>query len=392
MSPLEMSYEDRLKASDIGEKGTHFSNNVKERSSDKKIDKLSTFEVHPKTALRVAPCSGNGTYLILVLLQQKTIGNGMNRCSFSEEETTNAVLALNQIPAPVSQNNLLINPVVERRKLLGMVYSIAKLYKESVQSSLTNGSLNGVNQPMVSETDFLKLSKSSDLAAEKYKHKQKEKHRVDNCSNGGDPRKSKMKGKRDPEQDLFRASKKIRTESLQEDWVSDHVNIEKVGPSSSNGLPKNTGRSSSKDQVQVPARKPKEDVPISMDDVPMDMGNQIDIEVGKKRKKSRILAKEEFSENEYRKEKKARISRSDEKEASASKGSSKSNKKGSCRKNKQLRQDVGSTVSQRSLDGMDSLQRDSRSLHPSVAATSSSSKVSGSHKAKVNVHTLRDLQ
>ncbi|XP_021675068.2 cysteine-tryptophan domain-containing zinc finger protein 7 isoform X3 [Hevea brasiliensis] len=473
MSPLEMSYEDRLKASDIGEKGTHFSNNaLKERSSDKKIDKLSTFEVHPKTALRVAPCSGNGTisdfgpaatednwvccdkcqkWRLLPLgknpndLPEKWLCsmlnwlNGMNRCSFSEEETTNAVLALNQIPAPVSQNNLLINPGGVTSKFASVDSQFDQNHldiglhaipsggkkkafrdgstplpnsiKKSVQSSLTNGSLNGVNQPMVSETDFLKLSKSSDLAAEKYKHKQKEKHRVDNCSNGGDPRQSKMKGKRDPEQDLFRASKKIRTESLQEDWVSDPVNIEKVGPSSSNGLPKNTGRSSSKDQVQVPARKPKEDVPISMDDVPMDMGNQIDIEVGKKRKvkgshdaqanpcelsnmghslqKSRILAKEEFSENEYRKEKKARISRSDEKEASASKGSSKSNKKGSCRKNKQLRQDVGSTVSQRSLDGMDSLKRDSRSLHPSVAATSSSSKVSGSHKAKVNVHDTK---
>ncbi|XP_021613070.1 cysteine-tryptophan domain-containing zinc finger protein 7 isoform X3 [Manihot esculenta] len=463
MSPLERSFEDRQKDSDMGEKVSRFSNNVlNERSSGKKTDKLSMSDMHLKTALRVGPCSGNGPsdvgpaatednwvccdkcqkWRLLPLgknpndLPEKWLCsmlnwlNGMNRCSFSEEETTNAVLALNQIPAPVSQNNLQINPGGVTSKVtlvdgqLDQNHQDLSLHampnsgkkkaikdgsallqnsiKKSVLSPLTNGSLNDVNQPMVTEPDLLRLSKSTDLAAEKYKHKQKEKHKVlDNCSDGGDTRKSKMKGKRDLEQDLFRASKKIRTESLQKDSVSDHVNIEKVGPSSSNDLPNNSGHTSSKDHVLVPARKPKDEVLVSMDDEPMDL------EIEKKRKvkgsldsqanprtlsntghnlqESRILAKEEFSENEYRKEKKARTSRSDGKESSASKSNSKSDKKNSHRKNRQLGQDVGNTVSQQSLEGVDPLKRDFGSRHPSVAATSSSSKVSGSHKSKVNV-------
>lgn len=138
----------------------------------------------------------------------------MNRCSFSEEETTNAVLALNQIPAPMSQNNLQINPGGVTSKVtlvdgqLDQNHQDLSLHampnsgkkkaikdgsallqnsiKKSVLSPLTNGSLNDVNQPMVTEPDLLRLSKSTDLAAEKYKHKQKEKHKVlDNCSDGG---------------------------------------------------------------------------------------------------------------------------------------------------------------------------------------------------------------
>ncbi|KAJ9171860.1 hypothetical protein P3X46_015167 [Hevea brasiliensis] len=482
MSPLEMSYEDRQKDSNMGEKGMRFSNNaLKERPNGNKIDKLSTSEVHHKTALRVAPYSGNWPisdvgpaatapaatkdnwvccdkcqkWRLLPLgknpddLPEKWLCSmlnwlpGMNRCSFTEEETTKAVTVLNQIPAPVSQNNLQINPGEVKSDQLDQNHQDFVLHdmpntgkkkasrdgpaplsnpvKKSIQSSLANGSLNDVNQAMVSEPDILKLSKSSDLAAEKHKHKQKEKHKVlDNCSDGGDTMQSKMKGKRDPEEDLLRASKKIKTEVLPQGWVSDHVTIEKVGPSSTNGLlimssgknlPKANGRTSSKDQVQVSARKPKDEVPTSMDDVTMVMGKQVNREVGKKRKvkgsydaqgnpvalsytghnlrESRIPAKEEFSENEYRKEKKARISRPDGKESSASKGNSKSDKKSSLKKNWQPRQDVGSTVSQPSLDGVDSLKRDSGSLHPSAAATSSSSKVSGSHKTKVNFHDTK---
>ncbi|KDP28106.1 hypothetical protein JCGZ_13877 [Jatropha curcas] len=478
MSPLAMSHEDRQKEFDLGEKSVCFS----ERSSGKKIDKLSTSEVHPKTATGIGSCSENGpisdagpaatipaatqdnwvccdkcqTWRLLPLgknpndLPEKWLCSmldwlpGMNRCSFSEAETTKAVMALNPVPHPLSQNNLQINPsgVISKVTLVDDQLDrthqnfglhtmptgkkkagngpapLSNSVKKGIQSSVANGSLNGVNQPMVGEPDFLKLCNSSDLAAEKHKYKQKEKHKaLDSCSDGGDVRQLKMKGKRDSEQDLFRASKKMKTEGLPQDWISDQVNIEKLGPSSSNGLPsmsseknlpKKQGRTASKDQTQVSARKSKDEVLMSSDDVPTDIGKGDDREVGKKRKvkeshdsqrnpgslsnilqDSRAIDKEEFSENEYRKKKKARVSRSDGKESSTSKGSGKTDKKASHRKNRQLGQDMGSSVSQRSLDGVDSLKRDSRSLPPSVAATSSSSKVSGSLKTKVNFHDTK---
>eukprot|EP00257_Ricinus_communis_P005916 XP_002520661.2 uncharacterized protein LOC8287159 [Ricinus communis] len=486
MSPLGMTYENRQKDSEICEKNTRFYNNTsKERLSGKKSDKLlPTSEMHPKTTQGVTPFSGNGPisgvasaatvpaatkdnwvccdkcqkWRLLPLgknpndLPEKWLCSmlnwlpGMNRCSFSEDETTNAVMALNQVPALVSQNNLLTNPggvissisvVVDqldqnhqnlglhampsggKKKIKDGSALLSNSMKKGIQASVANGTLNEVNQPMVSEPDVLKLSKISDLTVEKQKNRQKEKHKVlESCSDGGDTRQPKIKGRRDLEEDSSRVSKKIRAEVMLEDWVSDHVNSEKIGPSSGNGLPtmssgknlpKNNGRTSSKDQVS--ARKSNDKVPMSMDDVSTDNGKRDDKEVRKKRKlkgsydtqintgtisntghdlqESRIMAKEEFSDNEYRKEKKARVSISDGKESSASKGSGKTDRKGSHRKNQQLGKYIGSSVSQRSLDGVDFSKRDSGSLHPSVAATSSSSKVSGSHKTKANFHETK---
>lgn len=61
MSPLEMRYEDRPKDFDMVEKSTHGTNfALKERSSGKKIDKLSNSEAFPKAASSVAPRYGDG--------------------------------------------------------------------------------------------------------------------------------------------------------------------------------------------------------------------------------------------------------------------------------------------------------------------------------------------
>ncbi|XP_050203543.1 cysteine-tryptophan domain-containing zinc finger protein 7-like [Mercurialis annua] len=373
---------------------------------------------------------------------------GMNRCILSEDETTHAAMVLNQAPL-ASQSNMPTNPggVVPRITMAGdqLDYNhqnlglhpissggkkktsndgttlLSNSMKKSIPASvINNGNLIEVNQPLVSEPGFPKQTKTSDLTVEKHKHKQKEKHKVlDNGSDGGDTRQSKMKARRHLEEDLFRESKKTRNEGLSEDWVSDNSNIEKVGPSSSHGfptnssgmkLPKSNGRMSSKDQVL--SRKSKDRVPMSLDDMPSDMGKRDDREGGKKRKlkasydtevntgpilnsghnlqDSSIVAKEEFSDNEYRKQKKARVSRSDGKESSASKGCGKTERKGSHRKNQQqLGKNMGSSLSLRGMDGVDFSKRDSGSLHPSVAATSSSSKVSGSHKTKASFHETK---
>lgn len=235
-----------------------------------------------------------------------------------------------------------------------------------------------------------------------------------------------MRSRKDTDQDSSRASKRIKTESkniVDDDWASDHIGATgKVRPSSSSGLPTSSGkgrikysnRSSSKDsrdskfdakdRLQVSIMKPKAKVEVSLDDGSIDMGNTETRDNPKKRRikefqngslpstgslqDSTAFVKEEFSENEYRKEKKART-RTEGKESSGSKGNNRTDKK-SCRmKNKQLGQDLGSSLSQRSLEGMDSLKRDLGSIQAPLAATSSSSKVSGSHKTKSSFHEVK---
>ncbi|XVF80505.1 hypothetical protein PTKIN_Ptkin15bG0079100 [Pterospermum kingtungense] len=298
--------------------------------------------------------------------------------------------------------------------------------KKSMQSSVRSGSLTDVSQsPVVSEPGLQNSSKS-DLPVEKHKNKQKEKHKVlEHSSDGGDAKTSKMKGKRITEQDSLRASKKIKAESLpldDEDWIFEHAG--KGGPSTSNGFPttavgkdqpKHSEHSSYKDpkldkqdRQQVSGKRPKDKVQVSLADGSLDLANRDGGEVSRKRKvdkcvdnqlhsgslqsvgnhlqDSRLLVREEFSENDYRREKKARISKSGGKDSSASKSSGKLDKKSRHLKNHQSGQDLASTQSQRSLDGTDSFKRDYGSAPPSLAATSSSSKVSGSHKSKSGSH------
>lgn len=94
---------------------------------------------------------------------------------------------------------------------------------------------------------------------------------------------------------------------------------------------------------------------------------------------------EETCDNGRRKEKKARVSKSVGKDSSRSRGSGGTDGKGRGKKGERVGQDLDSTVSQRSADAEDSSKRDLSALQPSVAATSSSSKVSGSHKSRTSL-------
>ncbi|KAA8549191.1 hypothetical protein F0562_000875 [Nyssa sinensis] len=347
---------------------------------------------------------------------------GMNRCSISEEETTKALIAHYQVSAPESQNNLHVHPggVVS-----GVTSSDARLFyqnhenvgshaipsggkkkqglkevsnatnqdgttqfpnslKKNLQASVKSQSLNGVNQsPPVNELDLQNLSKSSSAVAEKHRHKQKEKNKpFEHYSEGGDTKSSKMKGKRETDQDSFRASKKIKRDGVHcsdEDWMSDH----------SGAVTKNSS--------QEPIRNPKDKVQDTSDDGSLHTRKCHDKDIVARKRKvnacqdtqiydvslpsaghhlhdSRDLV-EETSENDHRKGKKARVSKSEGKETSASRGSGGTTKKGRSVKDQQLGLDLG--------------QLDLRSVRPSVAATSSSSKVSGSHKNKANLQELR---
>lgn len=144
----------------------------------------------------------------------------MNRCSVTEEETTDktkALIAQYQVPALGSQNNLPNNPggfmegvaqadfrhpdqnpqnfglhampgsgkkkngLKELSKASDKDGSILlpNSMKKNIQASLKSKSLNDVNQSSpLNEPNFQQLSNSSDLAVEKRKHKYKEKQKV----------------------------------------------------------------------------------------------------------------------------------------------------------------------------------------------------------------------
>ncbi|XP_021909054.1 LOW QUALITY PROTEIN: uncharacterized protein LOC110823074 [Carica papaya] len=484
-SPLEMKDSEKV------EKGNSAMNNVsKERSSGKKIGKVVNSE-YPKAVLDVASRATNGsisdaahTTAAPVLIEENWVMcdrcrkwrllphginpdvlpekwvcsmldwlPGKNRCSTPEDETTAAVLAMYTVPVPDGQNTLhgnpgggIFQPTVANirdpgyKKKHGLKETIDATIKEaptqvmnsmkkSMHESMRNGSLNGGNQsPLVSEPNFPQVNKSSDFPLERHKPKQKEKLKVvDRRSDGGDVKSLKMKSKR-ADQDCFRVSKKIKTESLRstdEDYPAEQGGpMRRVGPISSNDLPSmsaekdrskyndhpNDSRSDKKVRLQVCTEKKKEKVQ-ALDDGLLDLGNSENRCVGKKRKlkeshdsqvslgslpgagnnllDGRDSVKEAFSENDYRKGKKARVSNSGGKDSSVSKGTSRSDKKGSHAKNQTRGKDLGSTLSQRSLDGVDSLKRDFGIVQTSVAATSSSSKVSGSHKTKASFHETK---
>lgn len=216
----------------------------------------------------------------------------------------------------------------------------------------------------------------------------------------GDTKNLKMKSRKDnSDQDRSRTSKKIKTEVMHftdEDGVSDHGGpTGKIAASANSGFstalfekdqPRCNERSSFKDSrddltggLHASIKKEKHRVPVSLE-----LGTSDTRENSKKRK-----VKEEFNPDDYRKEKKLRVSKSEGKESKASRDSGRTDKKGSHAKNHQLGKDLESNLSQRSLDGMDSLRRDLGSLQPSMAATSSSSKVSGSHKTKASFQEVK---
>lgn len=141
----------------------------------------------------------------------------MNRCSFTEEETTKALIAMYQVPAPESQTNMhgnlggVITGVTlanvrhpdQNHQNIGLhampcggkkkdglkepsdaTYTqLSNSMKKNLPASVKGRSLNDVSQsPLMGEPDFQQQSKSSDLPVKKHKEKQKVR---DNYSDGG---------------------------------------------------------------------------------------------------------------------------------------------------------------------------------------------------------------
>lgn len=221
----------------------------------------------------------------------------------------------------------------------------------------------------------------------------------------GETRSSKVRSKRDNDQDCFRDSKKTKMDHDVDGTDADLADHDgpagKVGPSSSSGLSVNAsgkdshnnrdhfskdGRCEANNSSKGACTKPKDQVQVTSGDRCLDIEKENDKDlVARKRKMNGSHERSDFleqtSENLHKKEKRVRVSKSEGKETSVSRNSDGSARKGRRTKDQQL----GPDLTQRSLDATDSLRRDSESLQPSQAATSSSSKVSGSRKSKSNM-------
>ncbi|CAJ1879051.1 unnamed protein product [Sphenostylis stenocarpa] len=491
MDSMETPYEEKMKESELVERSAPTTSyGAKERSGAKKVDKpLLTAEIYPKTATNLW-CTGNangtdvengkGIPVMIPPVEMEDnwvmcdkchkwrllpVGTNpdnlpekwvcsmlnwlpdMNRCSFSEDDTTKALIALFQGPPfdghsnlqNVSgsvmvggtmatqhpdqhqlNNDLHVTPGGKKKFVKAIPNSINKdsfsqssyPIKKIFQSAVKSRSLNDVNKsPVMSEAD---------VAADKHKNK----HRtLEHSSDRGDVKNMKVKSRRDHDQDFSRPSKKSKTDKAhstnEERIVEQSGTTRKVSHSSNSTLPttsvgkdrpRQKDHSSSrdsksrKDRPPVSAENTKDKGQGSLDEGSLELGNCDSIGSVKKRKLKGYqdpktnspgnprLQESKTSEHDFgnsRKEKKAKSSKSEGKESSASKGSGRTDKKVSHTKNKKFRQNPESSLSQRSLDGMDCSKRDLGSLQASVAATSSSSKVSGSHKTKASFQEVK---
>lgn len=358
---------------------------------------------------------------------------GMNRCSISEEETTKALIALYHVPGPENLSSaggvlpgvfaadpLQFHQNYQHLGSRGLPAGGKKKHgskdaanemkqdclaesshsiKKSLQIPVRSMGLNGVNQsPTLNGVDFQDSSQSRSLVVEKHRQKQKEKNK-EKYMDGGEH--SKMRNKRDADQDGSKASKKTKTGGMHyadEDWASDHGEAVLKGRSSSSGLSINglvkdcrkykNGSEDSKSDSKGAVRNQEHQNQVTPNDG-SHKGKCDERDIAKKRKlndyqDSQIYNKplpgvgrdlQESSETNHRKEKKAKVSKSRGEETCASKDTGGADKRGRAIKDEQ----VGS------LDAIDSSKRDAGS----VAATSSSSKVSGSHKTKANPQEVK---
>ncbi|XP_027924835.1 LOW QUALITY PROTEIN: uncharacterized protein LOC114182216 [Vigna unguiculata] len=455
---LETPFEEKVKEPEVVERSAPTTSfGAKERPGAKKVDKLLTAEIYPKSATNIW-CTGNangtdaengkGIPVMIPPVEMEDnwvqcdrchkwrllpVGTNpdnlpekwlcsmlnwlpdMNRCSFSEDETTKALIALYQGPPFDGQSNLqnasgsvmvggamATSQPPNQHQLNNDVHAVPGGKKKFVKeipnstnkdfsqssyptkknlSAVKSRSLNDVKSPVMSEAD---------VPSEKHKNK----HRTqEHSSDRGDTKNMKVKSRRDHDQDFPRPSKKSKTDkahSTNEDWVEQSGTTRKVGVQSSTSTfpttsvakdrPRQKAHSSSrdsksrKDRIPVSAENTRDKGQGSLDEGSLDLGNCDSIGSVKKRKLKGYqdaityspgnprIQESKTSEHDFsdsRKEKKAKSSKSGGKESSTSKGSGRTDKK-----------DLGS-------------------LQVSVAATSSSSKVSGSHKTKASFQEVK---
>ncbi|KAL8100938.1 cysteine-tryptophan domain-containing zinc finger protein 3-like isoform X2 [Apium graveolens] len=379
--------------------------------------------------------------------------DGMNRCSFSEEETSKAVRALNQTLAPVhegqSSQNRYSGVALSGVDALHVDQSLQDIggkkkhgfrdvlnassqngssphsssKKKIPQASYKNQSFNVENcSPSLHEVDFQLSGQSSDLVGQKQRHKRKDKSNPLTIPGEGETKSLKIRNKRENHQEFSNASKKLKASSVhsEEEWKSDNGGAAlKVGHSSSIGLStKKTGKhrhkyddhpKDSKRNMQVSVRDSEDQTQFPSDARLLHM-EYIDGDVKKRKKiheyqESQLYTTshgteghrpenqrdfmEETSESNHREDKKARVSKSGGKERSMRNGSGGIDKKGRSLKDQQAGVDFENGLFDMNMDAIDLVKKDVRFAQLSVAATSSSSKVSGSRKSKANLQEVK---
>ncbi|KAH6813973.1 hypothetical protein C2S51_022991 [Perilla frutescens var. frutescens] len=283
-----------------------------------------------------------------------------------------------------------------RKKNLGMLGKVSK------SNSINNSpSVDASGQHM--QQANMAFEKCNDAKAEKISH-------ISSYDKGMNV---KIKSKRESDVEGSRASKRIKSEELpfdDENWTSDNGGASSKAGRRSSSLSNNTSgndrdkHNNHKDfsgegmKNIVSSMNAEMQVPSPSGDGLLFSGKCDDEDSRKRRAKehhgSRIHTDpisnsgqqylhsgdyiEELCESEHRREKKARLSKSGGKATSGSKANVGADRKGRGTKDQHDGQFLNNP------HAVDYLKSDMGSVHPSVAANSSSSKVSGSHKTKTN--------
>ncbi|KAL0389604.1 UNVERIFIED_CONTAM: hypothetical protein Scaly_0317500 [Sesamum calycinum] len=368
---------------------------------------------------------------------------GMNRCNISEEETTNALRALYHpaasVPAPASENQQIQpnngvvtsvgmasvdarypdqehqtvaahTPTISVKKKPGsMKAANSNDYDGSTQSSnsrkknlATSGKISNLNSGNLSPSpdgcEYQHMRQSSS-GLEKYNDIKKRKKSLVNSSDKGTS--LKIRSKREADTDGSRASKRIKSEELHfddENCTSDNGGTPSKAGRASTSLSNNTSGSDRRKYNKDLSGEAKMNIPGTSDNGSLRSGKCDEKESVRKRKakeqhgsqthpepissSGRHLDSgdfmEEMCESDHRKEKKARVSKSGGKDTDGTKASV-----GTDRKNRGTKDQHNGQYLCNS-QAADYLKSDVGSLQPPVAANSSSSKVSGSHRNKTS--------
>ncbi|CAA6669081.1 unnamed protein product [Spirodela intermedia] len=345
---------------------------------------------------------------------------GMNKCSISEEETTRNQITLNAPGSQAASGAFFINGQYADQNhhtgfQLAADYGKKKHSTKDVPShgtqladcvknrhaSFDSVSLteNQVNSNGLSKYSFEHMSKSAEFNFEKVKERGKKKHRtIEQCSTGGEVIErngqiSKSKSKKGSDQDGHRVSKKVKVEgayNVDEDWYSDHR--KSASMTSSDSKENSSACYGEKlDKKDYSGKKRKEARLDYKFHAEAAGSNKCLLDDG-------VSVKEEISRSESRKEKKIKMEDEMERRNRGMRISSPGGRErphnGMENENKHITEIEEKdqfhvfAESEKNLSYLGS-KRALSDVQPSTAATSSSSKVSGSSKNKSNFQETR---
>ncbi|GMI64091.1 hypothetical protein HRI_000078400 [Hibiscus trionum] len=375
---------------------------------------------------------------------------GMNRCDISEDETTKALNALYQVPVAENQNNPQNHangsmPLVSSAQPQHLDRNNSSFNSQalSIQGKKNRGlkevqkaGSSGLNQMSNSkkkqQQESLKSNNLNDMieapvesiVMKKSTFEEKERLLV-----GGETKKAKRKNKRESGPYAYEGSKKSKTELEYATDKPHSSNLEhrRVGLNSSSSLPtQENGRSVQncnggsnsgdvkhgiKEKTLASVKKLVDQTQASSDGGSLDMRICDKRGSVKKRKLdvwqdsqngNELCMKEESSESGFRNEKKLRFSKIEGKQSNKNDCDDDTPNRTSMDplvggieevrcidRNQKLSKHKKKSSNKKELDGLDSSRRDSGTGQIPKAATSSSSKVSGSRKTRANFEEVR---